>query len=452
MMSATRQYVRQLEVILEVAKALGSGITLDNLLVLILNKTTEVMDAERSTLFLYDPSTDELWSKIAQGLETMTIRIPMGKGIAGYVGKTRTPVNIPDAYSDPRFNPEVDKITQFKTRNLLCLPLVFQDGTLIGVIQVLNKKSTAFFDKNDENLLSILGSHVAIALHRAQLMEYYIANKCLEDKRKQLLQQEKLIALSTLSRGIAHELKNPLNFIDNFAILAGEILTELEITLKKTFHLMSQIDVEAVQEATSLMTAHLKSILQYGKKADSIVNALLEHTQMTQLKFQATHIHQLIKYVIHVLRDKYLKKEEKFHLEIEYNLDKHLDVIHVNAQNMTRVLHNLLDNAFFFAYEKAEATDPKFIPKVSITTKKHSNAVEIRIRDNGMGILNANIDKIFLPFFSTKPTGSGVGLGLMMSHDIIVQEHEGSLEIKSEHGEFTEAIITIPNVTQVANR
>lgn len=181
MKRVTLQYVRQLETMLEVSKALGSEITLDNLLSLILDKTTFVMDAERSSLFLYDAKTNELWSKIAQGLKTKEIRIPLGVGIAGSSALTRSVINISDAYSDPRFNFEIDKITNFKTKNVLCMPLVGKEGQLIGVIQVLNKKRDTPFNKEDEDLLATLASHISVALHRANLMEYYIENKCMEE-------------------------------------------------------------------------------------------------------------------------------------------------------------------------------------------------------------------------------------------------------------------------------
>ena len=180
-MSRQEHQILNLEALLEVSKAMGSEVHLENLLELILNKATEVMDAERSSLFLYDSSKKELWSKIAQGIESKEIRFSLGTGIAGDVAKTRKIENIPDAYQDSRFNPEFDKKSEFKTKTMLCLPMIGAKSELVGVIQVLNKKNGELFDKDDEDLLEALGSHAAIALQRAQLIESYVENQKLEE-------------------------------------------------------------------------------------------------------------------------------------------------------------------------------------------------------------------------------------------------------------------------------
>lgn len=184
-MNATNAQIRNLNALLELSKALGREFLLDKLLQLILDKTTEVMDAERSSLFLYDPKKNELWSKIAQGITWKEIRVPMGTGIIGNVARTRTLANIPDAYHDPRFNSEFDKKSNFLTKAVLCLPLLGTDGQLVGVIEILNKKSGDSFNKHDEELLAALGGQVAIALQRAQLVEAYIESQKLEETIKQ---------------------------------------------------------------------------------------------------------------------------------------------------------------------------------------------------------------------------------------------------------------------------
>lgn len=176
--------LRNLHALLDVSKALGKEFHLDKLLELILEKATEVMDADRSTLFLYNKEKNELWSKIAQGLKTTTIRFPLGVGIAGSVAETLVPANIPDAYEDPRFNQAFDKESNYRTRTMLCLPMIGTNSELVGVIQVLNKKSNQCFDKEDEELLAALGGHAAIALQRAQLIESYVENQKLEETLK----------------------------------------------------------------------------------------------------------------------------------------------------------------------------------------------------------------------------------------------------------------------------
>jgi len=177
--------LRDLRALLDVSKALSSETRLDNLLQIIMEKATEVIDADRSSLFLYDESRNELWSKIAQKLgKIKEIRFPVGVGIAGEVAKTQKPLNIPDAYSDPRFNPDFDKQSGYRTRTILCLPMISSTGKLEGVIQVLNKKSGGVFDERDISLLEALGAHAAVALERARLTEAYIEKERIEETLK----------------------------------------------------------------------------------------------------------------------------------------------------------------------------------------------------------------------------------------------------------------------------
>jgi len=180
----TTRQLRNLYTLLEVSKVMAKEVRLDNLLQVIMEKTTEIMGADRSSLFLYDESSNELWSKIAQGLELKEIRFPVGVGIAGDVAKTRKVANIPDAHQDPRFNPDFDKQTNYRTRSVLCRPLLNTEGKLVGVIQSLNKKNGEVFDEEDESLLEALAAHAAVALERARLTEAYVEKQRMEEALK----------------------------------------------------------------------------------------------------------------------------------------------------------------------------------------------------------------------------------------------------------------------------
>ena len=180
----SERQARNLKALLGVAKALASEIKLDNLLQVIVAKAAEVMDAERATLFLYDQPRNELWSKTTQKLEINEIRIPVGVGIAGTVAKTRALINIADAHADPRFDPTFDKQTGYRTRSILCLPLIGNGDSLVGVIQVLNKKNRQTFDEIDESLLAGLSDHITVALERGRLIEAYIEKERLEEGLK----------------------------------------------------------------------------------------------------------------------------------------------------------------------------------------------------------------------------------------------------------------------------
>jgi len=176
--------VRNLNALLEVAKALGGEMQLDNLLPVIIQKTTEVMDADRSSLFIYDSETQELWSKVAEGLDAKEIRFPVGVGIAGDVAKTLKTSNIQDAYKDERFNPDFDKKTNYRTKSVLCMPMLNNEGELVGVVQVLNKKDGGAFDDQDKNLLEALSVQAAVAIQRAQLLEAFVEKQRIQESLK----------------------------------------------------------------------------------------------------------------------------------------------------------------------------------------------------------------------------------------------------------------------------
>ena len=176
--------VRNLNALLDVAKALGAEMQLDNLLPVIISKTTEVIDAERSSLFIYDEDTNEMWSKVAEGMDSKEIRFPVGVGIAGDVAKTLKTANIPDAYKDDRFNPAFDKETNYRTKSILCMPMLNNEGALVGVVQVLNKKDGSRFDDKDESLLEALSVQAGVAIQRARLLEAFVEKQRIQESLK----------------------------------------------------------------------------------------------------------------------------------------------------------------------------------------------------------------------------------------------------------------------------
>ena len=188
--------VDKLHLLIEATKTVNSTINSDELLGLILTAATTSIRADRGTLYLIDPVTNELWSKVTNGTEVVEIRMPMGKGLAGYVAKTGETVNIPDAYKDPRFNPEIDKKSGYKTQNVLCMPLRDKAGTIIGVFQLLNKRGGSF-TKDDEEFIQALSVHAAIALENARLV-------------KELVQNERLSTIGRMASSIIHDIKNPM--------------------------------------------------------------------------------------------------------------------------------------------------------------------------------------------------------------------------------------------------
>ena len=184
MSETSHREVRNLNTLLEVSRALGAEMHIDSLLPVIIHKTTEMMDAERSSLFIYDPDSDELWSKVAEGMGEKTIRLPAGVGIAGDVAATLETANIPDAYDDSRFNPEFDEQSDFKTKSVLCMPMTTRKGELIGVVQVLNKTDGGTFQESDEKLLEALCIQAGVAIVRARLTEAFLEKQRIEESLK----------------------------------------------------------------------------------------------------------------------------------------------------------------------------------------------------------------------------------------------------------------------------
>jgi two-component system NtrC family sensor kinase len=264
----------------------------------------------------------------------------------------------------------------------------------------------------------------------------------LKNTQSQLVQREKMASLGELTAGIAHEIQNPLNFVNNFSEVNEEMIGELEEELKS-----GNID-DALAIAVGVKENE-KKIRHHGKRADFIVKGMLEHSRTSKGEKTLTDINVLaeefFKLSYHGLR----AKDKNFNAEFVMNFDKTLPNLEVVQQDIGRVLLNLFKNAFYAVNEKRKTGGPDYKPQVSVTTSSPplfsgGRGVVVLVRDNGIGIPEAIKDKIMQPFFTTKPTGEGTGLGLSLSYDIVVKGHGGSINILSKEHEGSEFIITLP--------
>jgi signal transduction histidine kinase len=260
----------------------------------------------------------------------------------------------------------------------------------------------------------------------------------------QIIAQEKLASLGALTAGIAHELKNPLNFVNNFAKLSIELAQELweEIERQK-----DQFDVETrsyVEELLRDLSQNAQKINEHGKRADNIIRGMLMHSREQTGERQLSDINTLLAEATNLVYHGMRAQIPSFNITIETDYDNCLPPLHVAPQNLSRAFLNIINNACYAANQRREEVDAGFSPKLLIRTKALDKHIEIYIQDNGNGIPQNILDKIFDPFFTTKPTGEGTGLGLSISHDIIVQEHQGEIQLKTEVGKYTEFIITLP--------
>jgi PAS domain S-box-containing protein len=275
--------------------------------------------------------------------------------------------------------------------------------------------------------------------------------KALQDLRSaqdRLIQTEKLASLGQLTAGIAHEIKNPLNFVNNFSDLSVELIDELHQALN-----VAELDdnVRAgITEITNLLRANLDKISQHGKRADSIVKNMLLHSRDGSGERRPADINAIVEESLNLAYHGARAERSGFNIKLQRNLDPAAGIIDLYPQEITRVFLNLISNGFYAATKRKEADGEAFEPMLSATTKRFGDKVEIRIRDNGTGIPREVRDKMFNPFFTTKPAGEGTGLGLSMSHDIVVKQHGGKIDVDTEQGVFTEIIITLPRTVKAS--
>jgi two-component system NtrC family sensor kinase len=252
----------------------------------------------------------------------------------------------------------------------------------------------------------------------------------------QLIQREKMASLGELTAGIAHEIQNPLNFVNNFSELTIELVDELSKELKDSGKEEAIVIIENIIE-------NIERINYHGKRADSIVKGMLEHSRGTSGQKELTNINKLVDESLRLSYSSLRAKDSSFTASFETFLDDNIIEIFLIPQDIARVFLNLFNNAFYSVAEKRKRSDENFKPVVSVTTKRENNNIEVVIRDNGTGISQKIVHKIFQPFFTTKPTGQGTGLGLSLSYDII-KAHGGEIKVESVPGESTKFILNLP--------
>ena len=390
-MSAKAQ-VDRLSLLIDASKIVNSAIDIDKLLRLILDVATRSINADRGTLYLVDHQAHELWSMVAQGNDVVEIRLPMGKGLAGYVGETGEVVNIADAYKDSRFNPEIDMKSGYKTHNVLCMPMRDKEGRIVGVFQFLNKLDGPF-GPEDEGFIDALSVHAAIAIENARLA-------------REMVQSERLSAVGRMASTIIHDIKNPMG----------------------TLRMYAQVIKRKTGDAES---AHLADeMIQQVDRFVNMTQEILDFSRgISDIHLETVALGEVFEGVLAFIERDLNKRNISLVRRLDYTGQCTMDV-----EKMVRVFYNLAGNA---------ADAMKDGGSLTVHTFLYGGRLALEFTDTGCGIPDEIKAKIFEPFFTHgKKHGTGLGLAIVMK---IVDDHHGRVEVDSVVNKGSTIRILLPN-------
>lgn len=350
------------------------------------------------------------------------------------------------------------------------VPLVFQ-GRLMGICYL----EMLVFDEDMQEKLEVVLAQTAVSLTNARrfaevkeqarllegeevyrrMLQQKVAERTAEIEQAmqqlkitqdQLIVQEKLASLGSLASGIAHEIKNPLNFVNNFAAMTVELVQELRQIVEVQEHLLEAEASEEIVDLLSSLEFNANKIQEQGKRADSIVRSMLLHSRGQGSERELVDVNDLLAEAVHLAYHGARQQTAVCDIRLEQSLAANLPAIKLVPQDISRVFVNIISNAVYAVQDKFRDMGEGYAPAIWVSSRELAEWVEIRIGDNGPGIPENDRDEVFTPFFSTKPTGEGTGLGLSLSYNIVVQGHQGKLEVQSELEQYTEFIIRLPKV------
>jgi len=449
------QSVEELRALGEVTQAVNSTVDLETVLTTIVAKATQLSGTEAGAIYVFDDVKQEFQLRATYGLDSAIVaelkasHIRLGETAISEAVERKIPIQIPDIQND--VSATLDIIVRAGFRALLYVPLLGTEQ-IVGAL-IVRRKKPGEFPKSTIELLQTFAAQSVLAIQNARLFERVETRtrelaKSLEDLRAaqdRLVQTEKLASLGQLTAGIAHEIKNPLNFVNNFSSVSVELINELQDTLGR---MPSGDKIRAeIYELTDTLRGNLDKVVQHGRRADAIVKNMLLHSREGSGEHRHVDINALVEESLNLAWHGARAEKQGFEIALKQSFDPSAGEIDVFPQDIRRALLNVISNGFHAATKRrAEIDSGDYEPILTASTKNLGDRVEIRIRDNGTGIAPDVKEKMFNPFFTTKPTGEGTGLGLSISHDIIVKQHAGSIEVDTQLGEFTEIKVVLPRV------
>ena len=441
------QSVGELQALGEVSQAVNSTLDLETVLSTIVAKAVQLSGTEAGAIYVFNEVQRELHLRATYGMDQELIdalarqRIGLDETTVAQALAEGDPVQIADLKQQPS-SAVYEIILHAGFRAVLVAPLL-RGEEVVGLL-VVRRRTPGTFPQNTIDLIKTFAAQSAVAIENARLFKN--VQTSLEDLRTtqdRLVQTQKLASLGQLTAGIAHEIKNPLNFVNNFSGVSVELIDELQEALVK-----AKADDKTraeITELTDTLRDNLGKIVQHGRRANSIVKNMLLHSREGSGEHRPVDINALVEEAVNLAYHGARAEKQGFNITLERSLDAAAGQVDCFPQEITRVLLNLISNGFYAATKrKALAISDGYEPTLAAATKNLGDRVEISIRDNGTGIPPEVREKVFNPFFTTKPAGEGTGLGLSLSHDIIVKQHSGSIEVDTQPGEFTEFKIMLP--------
>jgi len=445
--------VEELRALGDVSQAVNSTIDLQTVLSTIISKAVQLSGTDAGTIYAFDDARQEFQLRASYGMDEALVaaikdrNVRLGETLISEAAIQRRPVQVADISKDPTL--VLDIIRRAGFRALLAVPLLGADR-IVGAL-VVRRKQPGDFPQGTVNLLQTFGAQSVLAIQNARLFDEVQSRtrelaKSLEGLRAtqdRLVQTEKLASLGQLTAGIAHEIKNPLNFVNNFSAVSVELVDELREALARA-SLAPQLRGE-ISEISDMLQDNLDRVVQHGKRADSIVKNMLLHSRQGSGEHQPTDINAVVEESLNLAYHGARAEKQDFNVTLEKSFDPAAGEVDMFPQEITRVLLNLISNGFYAATKRnLEANGRGYAPTLAVLTRNLGESVEIKIHDNGTGIPAEVKEKMFDPFFTTKPPGEGTGLGLSLSYDIIVKQHAGSIEVDTQPGQFTEFRIVLP--------